>query len=80
MIISAVLFFNAPEDLQEYLHKNLYSEYRNNTIMCIGILGISCVCIPILCVTIWAMPYKSLKRGFCRKRFGVLYEEIKFKK
>lgn len=52
----------------------------NNKIMCIAIIVVSCVIIPILSLCVWFLPYKTLKRGFFRRRFGVLYEEIKFKK
>lgn len=35
---------------------------------------------PILAIVIGLMPYKTLRRSFCKTRFGVLYEEIKIRK
>lgn len=79
-LITGVLFFNIPEDLNNYIKTHHENQHKNYQIIAIIILVFSLVVAPITAIIILVIPYKTLRRSFCKTRFGVLFEDLKIRK
>lgn len=78
-MIAAILFFNIPEDLGEYISTNYASQWQNYWILSVFLIVVSFVVAPIMGLIIFFLPYKTLRKGFWKLRFGVLFEDLDIK-
>lgn len=79
-MITGILFFNIPPDLNKYIKENYETQWQNYYAIAVFVLVFSFIVAPIVAVVIIFLPYKTLKRSFCKARFGVLYEDLKIRK
>lgn len=72
-MISGILFFNIPDDLKQYIQENDRSSWRTYYGVSVLILVFSFIVAPLVALAVILVPYKTLRRSFCKTRFGVLF-------